>query len=411
MPTLVDALLAAVDSNPDQVAIRSGAAGLSYADLLAAAARLGHRLREAGVQPGDRVALALPNTPAYAVAHYATLMAGAVVVPLNPKHDGPALTGRLHDAAPRALVVHGEPAAVIAGAARAAGVDLVELAEPSAGTQAIGPHPVADDDPALITYKSGDDAQPHGVVLSHRALAWSANAAADVLGLSADDTLASYFPLFYPLGQTYGLGAAVASGCGLMIPAATDAASALPSAAEAGATVFGTFPILAGQTLGADSGARRDGWAVRTVFCSGGRSLASRVRDRIASSLGCEVIEGYGPVETAALACAGRAGQPSPAGSIGPAVPGVDLAVVDGRGRAAPVRKAGRLLARGPNVMSGYWGRQKDTARAFDSGWLLTGDKARKDEDGNVYLLDGLLWTDPLRGRESGRRRLLKDRR
>jgi long-chain acyl-CoA synthetase len=403
LSSLVAALRAAADSSPCRVAVRAGTEELSYPDLLDAATRLGFRLQAAGVEPAGRVALALPSTAGYAVAYYATLMAGGVVVPLNPAGADASLAGRLRNARPGVAVVGKEtPSAVEAAAA--AGLPLVELTDLAEGTRSVDPHPVADDEPAMIAYKASDEEEPVGVVLSHGALAWSATAAAGVLGLSGDDTLGSHFPLFYPLGQTYGLGAAVAAGCTLAIPAEGTPSTLSPTAA--GVTVFGTFPILAGQALGAEAG--QDTSAIRTVFCSGGRNLTPRVRDRLATSLGCEILEGYGPPETSALGCAGRSGQPQVPGSMGPAVPGVDLAVVDGRGRTARHRKAGRLLARGPNVMSGYWDRPKATARAFDSGWLITGDKARKDADGNVYLLDGVVWTDPLRGRETGRGGLLR---
>jgi long-chain acyl-CoA synthetase len=407
MSNLVEALRAVTDSDPCRPAVRMGASELSYSDLYAASARLGHRLQTGGVEPGDRVALVLANTPGYAIAHYATLTAGGIVVPLNPARTGTALAARLHNARARVALVEHDPAAGIREAAEAAGVELVELTDPAGGSRQIEPHPSTDEEPAMIAYRSSDDEQPIGVVLSHRALAWSAVTASEVLGLTGADTLGSHFPLFYPLGHTFGLGASVAAGCTLVVPPVGEPSPVFPTADRV--TVIGTFPILAGHALGPEAVGPRDTSSIRAVFCSGGRNLTPRVRERLASSLGCEVLEGYGPPETAALGCAGRSGTPQAPGSMGPAVPGVDLAIVDGRGRAVRKRRAGRLLARGPNVMSEYWDRPKATTRAFDSGWLITGDRARKDSEGNLYLLDGL-WTDSLRGRETGRRGLFGNR-
>lgn len=408
----VDALRNAAESTPERVAIRAGSGDLTYVGLLAAAGALAHALRDGGIQPGDRVALALPNTPDHAVAHYATLIAGAIVVPLNPTLAAPALTGRLLDAQPGVLLTGREPGDAAVAAAAHAGVDLMDATDGHAVRGArLDPQLVEPDDTAMVTYKAADDEQPLGVALSRRALGWSASAAAGVLGLSGDDTLACYFPLFHPLGQTYGLGASVAAGCTLMIPPPGEAGTALHTSAKAGATVLGTFPILAAQATGGAPTADDTDRAVRTVFCSGGRALPQRARERLASSLGCEVLEGYGPIETAALGCAWQSGRPATSGSMGPAVPGVELAVVDAKGRKAAGRKAGQLLARGPNVMTGYWGRPEDTARAFDNGWLLTGDKARTDDEGNVYLLDGVLWTDSFRRRETGRGGLFRRKR
>jgi long-chain acyl-CoA synthetase len=414
MPNLVATLRTTARDHSGRTAIRSGSTAISFAELLAAAGRFGQRLRADGVTVGDRVALSMPNIPRFAVAYYGTLLAGGVAVPLNPAHPAAVLAARLLDARPRLLVVaHGPPAAVLR-AATSAGVRLCELtdaaedAEQTEEIEEIEAEPVRDDAPAVIAYKATHLEETTGVVLSHHNLAWSAAAAAGVLGLTAGDTLATHFPLCQPLGQTYGLTAAVAAGCALALPT-VDAASPLHVVESSQATVLSTFPLLIGAATSDNSpSVAIVPPTLRTVFCSGGRNLAPRVRDRLATRLDCEVLEGYGTPETSALGCSVRSGEAPAPGSMGRAVPGVELAVVDGRGRETVARRAGGLVARGPNVMTGYWERPRDTARAFSNGWLLTGEKVRRDEDGNIYLLDNVWWTDPLRGRESGREGLFR---
>lgn len=405
MTNLISALRAAADARPDGPVIRTGGSIVRYAELLEDATRFGHRLRTEGVEPGDRVALALPNEPGYAVAHYGVLLAGGVVVPLNPSHDPTTLAARVSDALPRLMVLTDRTPPAARHVAELVGIRPLDMDDRFDGNGEFDRAAVTDDDAAALVYRHGTDEQAWGAILSQHNLAWSAASAAAVLGLSAHDTLAIHYPLFYPLGQTYGLGAAVAAGACVILPESRPTeANQMDGATKA--TVVGTFPLLAGHLL-ADA-ARTDGASpLRTVFCSGGRSLTERVRERLESHLGCAVLQGYGPVETSALGCAVRPGSPPAPGSVGPPVPGVEAAVADTRGREARSHKAGRLLIKGPNVMSGYWRRPEETARAFSNGWLLTADKARRDPDGNIYLMDGISWTDTLRGRETGRKGLL----
>ena len=416
MPNLAASLRDAADRRPDGVAVRSGAVEISFAELHSSAGRFARRLRDEGVTVGDRVALAMPTIPRFAVAYYGVLLAGAVAVPLNPGHPGAVLVERLRDSGARLLVVAQGPPAPVRAAAEAAEVALCEFTDTADGGLELEAEPVDDDGPAVIAYKATDVDEPTGVLLSHHNLAWSAAAAAGVLGLTTADTLATHFPPFHLLGQTYGMNAAIVAGATLVLPT-VDAGSplAVVSAAgtsSSGATVLSTFPLLISTVISPmagdeDSLGGADLRSLRSVFCSGGRNLAPRVRDRLAARFGCEVLEGYGTPETSGLACASRSGEPPCPGSMGRPVPGVELAVVDGRGREAHPHKAGGLIARGPNVMAEYWGRAQDTRRAFDHGWLLTGEKARQDSDGNVFLLDNVWWTDPLRGREAGRKSLL----
>jgi long-chain acyl-CoA synthetase len=412
MSNLVATLRTAALEQPGRVAVRAGTTEIGYSELWAAAGRFGRRLRDEGITVGDRVALAMPTIPRFAVAYHGALLAGAVAVPLNAAHPGGVLAEQLRDAGARLLVVAQGPPPAVREAAEAAEVALCEFTDAAAGGPELEPEPVDDDGPAVIAYKATDVDEPIGVVLSHHNLAWSAAAAAGVLGLSGADTLATHFPPFHPLGQTYGLNAAVAAGATLALPT-VDAASPLDVVRSAGATVLSTFPMLISTVVGptsGDHGPGRDAGlrSLRTVFSSGGRNLAPRARARLAGRFGCEVLEGYGTPETSGLACAARSGEPPCPGSMGRPVPGVELAVVDSRGREAAPHKAGGLIARGPNVTTGYWQRAQDTRRAFDHGWLITGEKARQDRDGNVFLLDDVWWTDPLRGREAGREGLVK---
>lgn len=406
MPSPVGSLRTAAAVRPDRPVIRIGGTTISYGELCAAAERFARRLLSSGFEPGDRVGLGLPNTPGYAVAFYGSLMAGGVVVPLNPRHDEMMLSRRLHDSGTRVLVVTSSTppgvrrAAELSGTDLLVAVDLMANAKTSAEGSDTSDCPAnVDGEPAAIFYTRGDD-DPWGAVLTHHNLGWSAEAATGVLGITEGDLLACHFPLFYPLGYTYGLGAAIAAGCCLELPGESGDSEADLIGCGSDATVMSTYPLLASHLLSGTklSAATKQ---LRTLFCSGGKSLTDRVRTRLETELSCGVLQGYGPVEASALGCAVPTEASPRRGSLGVPVPGVEMAVVDGRGRQARSSKAGRLIIKGPNVMIEYWGRPKDTARAFSNGWLVTADKARKDADGHVYLADGSSWAGVPGGRRS----------
>jgi long-chain acyl-CoA synthetase len=327
---------------------------------------------------------------------------------MNPLQPAPVLAAYLRDCAPRLLVVaHGPPNAVVRAAA-ATEVTLCEITEATQGPSEVDPVPLRGDASATIAYRPADPEEPTGVLLTQHNLAWSAAAAATVLRLTGSDTLATHFPLHHPLGQTYGLNAAVAAAATLLLPTIeADSASTLIESDRP--TVLSTFPLLLSSMTGADSptAAQATG-SLRTVYSAGGRNLEVRCRERLSTQFGCEVLEGYGTVEMSSLGCATRSGESAPPGSMGRPVDGVEMSVVNNRGREAVARRAGVLIAKGPNVTSGYWRRPGDSERAFSNGWLLTGEKARQDADGNIYLLDNVLWTDPLRGSQTGREGLLR---
>lgn len=408
MSNLVAALRTAAGDHPNRIAIRSGVASINYAELLSASVVFARRLQVNGLTVGDRVALAMPNVPRFAVAYYGVLLAGGVAVPLNPLQPAPILAAYLRDSAPRLLVVaHGPPDAVVR-AATATNVTLCELADANETPLDVDFAPVPDDVVATIAYRPADPEEPTGVLLSQHNLAWSAAAAAAVLALTGSDTLATHFPLHHPLGQTYGLNAAVAAAATLLLPS-IDADSALALIESGRPTVLSTFPLLLSTMGSADPAASVQATSsLRTVYSAGGRNLDARGRERLSTRFDCEVLEGYGTVEMSGLGCATRSGESVPLGSMGRPVAGVEMSVVTNRGREAVARRAGVLIAKGPNVTSGYWRRPGDSKRAFSNGWLLTGEKARQDADGNIYLLDNVWWTDPLRGSETGRDGLLR---
>jgi long-chain acyl-CoA synthetase len=127
--------------------------------------------------------------------------------------------------------------------------------------------------------------------------------------------------------------------------------------------------------------------SLRMAF-SGAAPLPVVILERFKDLTGVEICEGYGLSETAPTLCSNAAGPSSKPGTVGPAIPGVSLRLVDDQDNDVPTGQVGEIIARGPNVFKGYWNREAETAEAMRGGWFHTGDLARVDADGYYTIVD-----------------------
>lgn len=397
MSNLADNLVRTAQQRPEHPAIRLGDQVLTYRGLLHSAAGVAGWLGDHGVQPGDRVAVMMPNVPAFPVHFYGALLAGAVVVPMNPLLKTREVEYYLRDSGARVLFVAEGVGDEPAKAAAAVGVDLVEVGvlgrEPGggAGDELPSAQPRDPSDTAVILYTSGTTGQPKGAELTHANLATNAaTTAATLTGIGPDDVQMGCLPLFHVFGLTCGLNAGVVAGACLTLLPRFDAAAALRTIAEHGVTVFLGVPTMYAAMLQAADGADIadvDVSGLRTCV-SGGAALPVEVLKAFESTFGCAILEGYGLSETSPVACFNHPDRERKPGSIGTPVAGVELRLVAADGGPVPVGRVGEIAIRGENLMKGYWGMPDATAEAVPDGWLRTGDLARQDQDGYYYIVD-----------------------
>jgi long-chain acyl-CoA synthetase len=374
----------------DRVAVRLDDVALSYIDLDALTARVAGRLAELGVRPGDRVGIMLPNVPAFPVLYYGVLRAGAAVVPMNPLLKGREVEHYLGDSCARLAFAWTTAAAeAVAGAS---GTDAQVLTvDPGTLDEVVGwpagPAIVerADDDTAVILYTSGTTGTPKGAELTHANLRRNAQVGVELFGLGPEDVLMGCLPLFHAFGQTCGLNCAVATGASLTLISRFDPATALKVIERDQVTVFEGVPTMYVGML-AQGGAIADTSTLR-VCVSGGAALPVEVLHGFESTFDATIMEGYGLSETSPLATFNRADRRKP-GSIGLPIEGVELKLVDRAGTEVGTDEVGEIAIRGHNVMKGYWRRPDATADAVRDGWFLTGDLARRDEDGFYFIVD-----------------------
>ncbi|MFH9590736.1 long-chain fatty acid--CoA ligase [Streptomyces luteogriseus] len=392
MANLAQFLVETAARQPERPALRLGADTTTYAELDERSARAAALLRAAGVQPGDRVALMLPNVPEFVVLYYGALRTGAIVVPMNPLLKERETAYHLTDSGAVLLLEwHRAPGEGAKGAA-AAGVRTM-VVDPSPFAALLAGHepltevaPTADDDVAVLLYTSGTTGKPKGAALTHGGLRHNTEVnAVHVQRMTPEDVVVGCLPLFHIFGQICTMSVAVRSGASLTLVPRFDPQAVLDTIARDRATVFEGVPTMYAALLQHPTEA--DVSTLRMCI-SGGASLPVEVLHGFEERFGCAVLEGFGMSETSPVVTFNHPDRPRKAGSIGTPIKDVEVRLLDETGQDVGPGAIGELVVRGPNVMKGYWNRPEETAAAVPDGWLRTGDMARQDEDGYFYIVD-----------------------
>lgn len=426
---LIDASVATYGKH---VALEFFGATTTYAELGDQIARAAEGLRKRGVRKGDRIALVLPNCPQHVVAFYAALRLGAVVVEHNPLYTPRELRHQFEDHGATVAIVWDKVARTVQelpadlGVTTVISVDItrgmpaskrlaLRLPVPAArkareqltakvsGTvtweslvssrrlKASVPRPERDD-LALIQYTSGTTGQPKGVMLSHLNLAVNAAQARAWVPTIERGTSVVYavLPLFHAYGLTLCLTFAMSMGSRLVLFPKFDPDLVLDVVKKHPATFLPAVPPIYDRLVQAAE-KRKVSLSGIDIAISGAMSLPQSIVDLWESKTGGYLVEGYGLSECSPVLMANPVGATRRAGTVGLPLPGTELRVVDpddpDTDRA--FGEEGELLARGPQVFSGYWRKTDETAKVFTSdGWFRTGDIVTMDPDGFVRIVD-----------------------
>jgi long-chain acyl-CoA synthetase len=382
MTNLADLLVSAAGTYGSGTALVHERTRVDYRELEALSARFAGLLAARGVTAGDRVAVLLPNEPAFVGAYYGALRLGAIVVPLNPLLRRAEIESRIADAEARLVVAPSEREEELEGVG-------AELVEPGAAADARPVGEVEDRasaDPAVLLYTSGTSGGAKGAELTHAGLRENALfLGREVLGLTPDDTILGSTPLSHVLGQSGVMNAAIACGACVALLPRFDPQAALELMSE-GASVFLGVPTMCKAMLQATEGVETVP-SLRVAHV-GGAPLPPETLRAFAARFGCQVLEGYGMTEVG-TASSHRPGQDVRPGSVGPPADGIELRIVGLDGSDAPPGEIGEVLVRGRWLMRGYWRNPDATRETLDAdGWLATGDMGYLDADGYLFLVD-----------------------
>ncbi len=398
-PSLVALFEESVRAAPRKVATLCRDHTLTYAELHGIANRLANSLTTLGVEPGDRVAVMLPNGPDFIAAYYATLRLGGIVVPINTLLREIEVTYELQDSEAKVLIVWEDVAeeAMHAFAKSPAcqyclvvGERIPEGAHSyqgllSGALPTFEPRHREGDDTAVILYTAGTTGQPKGAELTHDNLSSNAMASITLMGLRPDDVVMAALPLHHSFGQTCCMNAALAAGATLSCMTEFSATEMLDRLTREHITVFAGVPTMY-YYLTRHVGEAPLHHSLRLCI-TGGAPMPLWILHEFERRFGVTVLEGYGLSETSPVASFNVRGQPRKVGSIGVPIPGVQMRIVDEAGQELPPGEIGEIVIRGPNVMKGYYRRPAETAQVIRNGWFHTGDLAYMDEDGYFFIV------------------------
>ncbi len=391
MTNLAQNLHAAAERHGDRLAVRLDEHALTYSQLADEAARVATLLTEGGVTAGDRVGLVLPNVPAFPILFYGALSAGATVVPMNPLLSEREVAYYLTDSGAKLVFAWEDMAHAAITAAGPLDVDVVTtgaLGPDATGHTGMAVLERADSDTAVLLYTSGTTGQAKGAELTHHNLASNAAMVAEtLLELRPEDVVMGCLPLFHVFGLTCGLNASVLSGSCLTLVPRFDPKRALQVIARDAVTVFQGVPTMYSAMLHQPERDSVDVSSLRTCI-TGGSAMPVEVLKSFEAAFGCIVLEGYGLSETSPVVSFNHPHAERKPGSIGTAVRGVELRLVDNDGADVSGDDVGEIAVRGEAVMKAYWQRPEATAEAIPDGWFRTGDLARLDSDGYLFIVD-----------------------
>ena len=437
--SVVEVFERACKAHADRPAFSNMGVTLSYSDLerysAAFAAWLQHHTDQ---QPGDRIAIQMPNLLQYPVAVFGALRAGLIVVNTNPLYTAREMRHQFQDSGARALVYlntfgnhvqevladtaieHlievqiGDMLPTLRGALVNAAVKHLKKMVPDyslpqavafknllrdGARHSLKPTPLSLDDIAVLQYTGGTTGVAKGAMLTHgnlvanmqqvRANMQQLDAQGHPVIREGQEVMIAPLPLYHIYAFTVNCMCMMVTGNhSVLITNPRDINGFVKELQRWQFSAFLGLNTLFVALMAHPQFKKVDFSRLKGTN-SGGTALVSAVAERWKSMTGCTVVEGYGLTETSPVVCANPHGEHSRLGTVGLPVPGTTLKVIDDEGNALPLGERGELCVKGPQVMKGYWQRPEATAEVLDEeGWLRTGDIAVIDQDGFVSIVD-----------------------
>lgn len=384
---------------PEQTALICGDRRYNYQELDEISDRIAAALIRKGIKKGDRVAIALTNSPEIVFCYYACFKNGAIAVPINT---------RLKAAEIKYILNHCQPKICISQADIFPEIKPIEQQIPSIQSYFLVDDPEAfagvrqfreliesdadkielprvdPKDAATILYTSGTTGRPKGVIHTHRSLELTAAYHAEQVNLTRADICGVVSPLYCLGGSALQMIPALSVGATLVIIPRSDPAVVLQNLQQHRVTHFAGMPVLFNALVNHPNAGAYNLDALR-ICIGGGDVISIALQQRFAKLFGVEITDGCGMSEVVPYTLNPQA--KNRVGSIGKAALGMKLRLVDDRLRDVDRGQVGEILVRSDGMMKGYWHDREATAAAFSDGWLRTGDLAWMDEEDYYWFV------------------------
>ncbi len=399
MPNLSDNLKNTALRFPNNKAYSFLNQSATFEELNRLVDRVASGLSAQGIGKGDRVAILLGNCPQFLISYYGILRTGATVVPINPIFTSREINYILSNSKAKAAIASSALQSVLLELKdQLDGLELLlftESGEPERSFEQFLQNAddyfesvlIDDEDIAVILYTSGTTGEPKGAMLTHRNMTSNAEAVCELFELTDKDRSLTVLPIFHVFCMTVCVNASIACGATILLLPKFSPADVIQTIREEKATMFAGVPTMYNFMLQFPEATEEDFSSIR-LCVSGGAPIPVELLYKFEERYRVTILEGYGLSESSPVTAFNPLRGIRKPGSIGIDIPGVKNIVVDPEGREVPRGEVGELIVRGPNVMKGYLGMPEATAATLKNGWLYTGDMAKMDEDGYIFIVD-----------------------
>jgi long-chain acyl-CoA synthetase len=368
----------------------------SYAQVDALTNKFANALIASGLKKGDRVSLFLPNGLEYLISCYGVAKAGGTVNPLNTMFKKAEIKYIVNDAGSEILITTPELVGNVLEIKDELPLlkQVILTGEPfdqlmKKGSEAAPAVDLKPDDNMFLAYSSGTTGNPKGVIHTHFSASAQAIGTANRLGFSYNDKIITSLPLFHLYGGNIILGGAIVAGACLVVHPRFDVEKILSTVARDRLNIIAGVPTMFAYFNAApESLIKKYDVSCLDFNVSAGSILFPKVYDDFKRLYGAPILDGYGITEAAGMLTTNyKYGKVVP-GSAGPAYPFTHIKIVDDFDNPVPTGEIGELIAKAPQNMKEYWKLPKETAETMKGGYLHTGDLARMDEEGYVFIVD-----------------------